>query len=341
MRKLDFFKYGILQVLADFLSYIVGIVLALKGFRFYAIVWSGVCNQFFLAIILAILKKYQFQLIIVKKYIKEIVGYGGWLTASVIVRNLTNQIDKIIIGRFLPIADLGALNRPQGFIERISSHINGIVDTVLFPILSSIQDDKAKVSRGYIKIVSLVVTFSFFLASTIGLGSKLVVDIFFGSQWEHLQTILIIFSFSMIVHGFSRVSDSFFRSLGLVKKYFLARLINWIIAVVFVIIGCKFGIFGAAVAIAVSTVSSCLIKFLMQSKAVGVSLSGLISTVVRSIIMPALCAVVSVCVRLWAPYGFISGVICFIVLVLASIYFFPTSFSPAFREIVIQRYFHR
>lgn len=338
MRKLDFFKFGILQVCADTLSYIVGIWFAIKGFGFYAIVVASVANQLFLTLILAMMKKYQFRLVIVKSYVKEILGYGGWLTASVILRNLTNEIDKVIIGRMLPIADLGAINRPQGFVNRISSQVNGIFDTVLFPILSSIQDDKSRIGRAYMKIVTLVFSFSFILASGISLGSKLIIDIFFGSQWEHLRPILIIFSFAMIIHGFSRIADSFFRSLGIVRKYFLARLINWVIFVSAVWIGCHFGILGAALAMAIGSGLSCLVKYFMQKRQVGVSSRELMKEVIANNYFIAILFTLSVTVMFTVTYGEFLGLALFIVLFGFSIIFFPKLFGKIFMETVINKY---
>lgn len=341
MRNLDFFKFGILQISADLLSYITGIILAYKGLGYYAIVCAVVSNQLFLTLILICMRKYYFKINIERKYIKDIIGYGGWLTAAVVVRNFTNEMDKIIIGRLLPISTLGELNRPQGFISRISTQVNSVVDTVLFPIISDIQDDKDKISRGYLKIISLVITFSFILGSTISLGSKIIIDIFFGSQWLHLQLILSIFAFTMILHGFSRVADSFFRSLGIVKKYFFARLINWIILMTFVIIGCQFGITGAAIAISSGTLVSCLIKFLMQKKEVGISLKELSKVVLRSTVAPFIILVFSLCVRLFVPQGEYLGVGAFLILTIVSFWFYPNMYSSIFRSIIISRYLKR
>lgn len=341
MRKLDFFKFGILQVLADFFSYVAGIFFAIEGYGYYAIVAAVVSNQVFLTIILIVMKKFKFRIMIERSFVKEIIGYGGWLTASVITRNLTNEIDKIIIGRLLPIADLGALNRPQGFVNRISSQVTGIVDTVLFPILSSIQDDKEKIARGYLKIVSLVMTFSFFLGCIISLGSKFVIEIFFGSQWMHLQLILAIFSFAMILHGYSRVADSFFRSLGIVKQYFIARLVNWIVVIIFVIIGCKFGIIGVSVSLVLGTFVSCLVKFLMQKENIGVSFYDVTKAICRSLIAPILIFLLALLLRFICPYGEYIGVTVFCVLLFVSIWFFPNVYSPEFRDIVISRYLRK
>lgn len=339
MRKLNFFRYGIIQIFAEFLSYILGVVLALYGLGFYAIVAVSILSQLFLTLTLTILGKVKFRFLIVKNYVKDIVGYGGWLTASVIVRNFTNEIDKIIIGRFLSITDLGAINRPSGFVSRINSQVNGIFDTVLFPILSDIQDNKEKIGRAYIKIVSLMMTFSVILCGALTIGSRVIINIFFGSQWLYLQPILVIFSFATIIHGFSRVADSFFRSLGIVKLYFIARIINWVVFVVCVCIGCKFGIYGASVGMVIGSLLSCIIKFFMQRKPVNVNSKILLKTILDNVTTPF---VIFLGVFIFNIYTGISdylGLTIFFAFLLATMIFLPGLFGKNFREIVINRYF--
>lgn len=338
MKKLHFFKFGILQISAEVLSYLVGIILAYHGFGFYAIVWVSISNQIFLTIILLFLKKYDFHIIIVRRYIKEIVNYGGWLTGAVILRNLTDEIDKIIIGRLLPITDLGALNRPSGFVSRISSNVNGIFDTVLFPILSSIQENPEQIHRAYIKVMTLVAIFSVILASFLTLGSKLIIDVFFGSQWESLQLILIVFSLSLIVNGFSRSADSFFRSLGIVKNYFLARFINWLISILFVIIGCHFGILGASIGMATATFISCIIKYILQYKYVGVNTKILIKNIFNNIKYPVLLLLICSLIMFMFPYGDYFSMFIYCLLLIISILLFPKLFGNVFQEVVIDRY---
>lgn len=341
MRKLNFFRYGLIQIFAEFLSYILGIVLAFYGFGFYAIIAVAIFSQLFLTLTFVILGKVKFKFLIVKKYIKDIMGYGGWLTASVVVRNFTNEIDKIIIGRFLSISDLGAINRPSGFVGRINSHVNGIFDVVLFPILSGIQDNIEKITRAYIKIVSLMMTFSIILAGTLTISSKLIINIFFGPQWLDLQPILVIFSLATLIHGFSRVADSFFRSLGIVKLYFIARIINWVIFVGCVCIGCQFEIIGAAVGMVVGSILSCFIKFLMQRKYVNVNSVVLLKSILANISTPLLLFISIFLIDTYLGISEYIGITMFFTLLLVTMIFTPRLFGTVFRETVINRYLKR
>ena len=341
MRNLNFLRYGVLQICSDLTSDIIGISIAYSGYGYYAIVLAVVFNNLILTIIFLILGKVRFRFLLIRQYIKDIIGYGGWLTASVILRNLTDEIDKIIIAKFLPISQLGAINRPQGFVSRITIQINGIFDTVLFPILSEIREDGDKIARAYINIMSLTVTFSLFIASGLLLSSNLIINIFFGSQWLYLRNILIIFSFAALINGASRIADSFFRSLGIVKKYFLTRIINWGIYVISVIIGCKYGILGVSIGMVSGTLFSLIIKYLMQFKDVGVNTYSLLITIFKNILTPLLVFTVFFLLEILFNVSEIFCILGFLVSILVTMISFPSIYGRLFRINVIDRYLLR
>lgn len=337
MRQLDFFKFGILQCAAAGISYIIGVLLAWQGFGVYAIVFAYLAEQLALTLILICLKKYRFTIMIRRQYVKEALSYGGWLTASVVTRSVTNEMDKVIIGKFLSVADLGAINRPAGFVAKISGQINGIFDTILFPILSTIQDDNTRVKSAFLKINSLVILLSTFTCAMMTLGSKLILYIFFGPQWEYLQSILIIYCFANIFHGFSRICDCFFRSLGIVKQYFLMRLINGVLIVVLTWFGCRYGMMGAVIAAFCGTIASCTIKFIVLSPHVGVRFGLFIRTVLQNIWFPALIFLLLTPTIFLSGYKFV-GLIAFCFITAAVAIVFPKIYGKLFVETIADRY---
>lgn len=337
MRQLDFFKFGILQCTAAGISYAAGIILAYYGHGVYAIVYAYLVEQIALTIILICLKKYKFSLGIHRRYIKETLSYGGWLTASVITRNITNEIDKVIIGKFLSVADLGAINRPAGFVAKISGQVNGIFDTILFPILSPIQDDKSRIHSAFLKINSLVVLLSAFTCALMTLGSRVILDIFFGPQWLFLQNVLIIYCVANIFHGFSRICDCFFRSLGIVKSYFLMRLINGVIIILLTWFGCRYGIMGAVIASFCGTVISCTIKFIVLSPHVGVGAAVFISTIIRNIWYPMLVFFAFLPLLIFSDDKFI-GLSGYVAVTALTAILYPRIYGKLFESMIADRY---
>ena len=191
---------------------------------------------------------------------KEIVSFGGWLTLGVIFNNLTQQLDKLLLPKWMSIETLGSYNRPAGFVSSISMRINGIFDTVLFPMLSDFQNDRTKVNHVLQMSVSLLNSFSVILAALFFFNAHLIITVFFGENWLDLVPIMQIVSISIIFNINGRLVDCFFRSLAYVKLGFYLRVLAASITFGCIYIGSSNGVHGVATSIVIANIVNILIK---------------------------------------------------------------------------------
>lgn len=272
MRNLDFFKYGMFEIVACLMSSIIGIWMAYKGHGLYAIVLSMVLNHLLTCVILVVLNYGKVSWIIDWKCVTDIFSYGGWLTASVILRSVAEQLDKMVLSAWLSVSQLGIYNRPAGIISQLSNKAFGIFDVILFPILSSLQDDKEKTRSAYLKSTELIVILSVFFSLAMILCSDLIIDIFLGAKWVNLVTLIQIMIINLVFLAISRIQDCFFRSLGYTKMYFASRLILCFTTLFALYIGCQYGIEAVAMSLIVVRMVEVAIKIVYLSSKIGVSL---------------------------------------------------------------------
>ena len=236
-RKLQFFRIGMINLFSLLISIIISVFLAIKGFGFYAIIIKSVLYSILTLILSFCFVKEKFKWNINQKTIKSIWGFSGWLLFSVILRNIGLQIDRLVMGRLLSVTSLGAYNRPKEFIDQISNKLNGIFDTVLFPVLSGIQNDVKSLSTAYKTSLYYMNIFSMLLALTFIFNSQLIIRIFLGEEWISVKFIFIILSINLIFNIDGRLSDCYFRSLGLTKQQFYFRFIQMVLTTSLVISG--------------------------------------------------------------------------------------------------------
>lgn len=336
MRKLQFFKFGTFQMIATILSYGLGISMALCGFQLSAIVAASVSNSIFIALILLFLSKNTLRIKIEKKYIKEIVSYGGWLTAAGLVRSVYEQIDKLLTTRWLSISLLGAYNRPNGFVFQISSTVNGIFDTTLFPILSGIQDDKQKILSAYEKSMELTCIFSTLMAYVMILSAHFLTIFFLGNEWIDLVPIFQIASFTIIFLFCGRIGDSFFRSTGYVKEYFYIRVAACCMSIVCVYIGCKFGIVGLAIGVMISRLFDVMLKMMVLGDKLSVSTQLLLIRIFKDLLIPTIYFAFCLLFTLYFGKTYITGIMLlfFVALIIITIYCKPRIFGKVFCDCV-------
>ena len=260
-RKLQFLRVGLINLISLLITTITAILLALNGYGYYAIIAKAVLYSLLTLISSYIFVNEKFRWFLDKKSVKSIWSFSGWLMFSVVVRNIGAQTDRLIMGRILSVGILGSYNRPKEFIEQISSKINGIFDTALFPVLSGIQDNQSSLSSAYKTSIYYMNIFSMLLSMSFICNRELIIRIFFGEEWMSVSPILVILSINLIFNADGRLSDCYFRSLGLTKQQFYFRCAEMVLTIVLVVLGALFyGVLGVAVGYTIANFTMIFMK---------------------------------------------------------------------------------
>ncbi len=97
--------------------------------------------------------------------LRELLGFGAGLTGFNIVNYWARSADKMLIGRFLGSAELGLYSRAYSLMLLPLTQIVSVLAPVMLPVLSSIQDDQARVRRAFLRVIRVLsfVTFPMML----------------------------------------------------------------------------------------------------------------------------------------------------------------------------------
>ena len=199
-------------------------------------------------------------------------------------------------------------NRPAGFVSNINSKIHSIFDTVLFPMLSEIQDDRTRVTSVFYRAISLLNSFSVVLASAFFFNSELIITLFFGEKWLDLVPVMRIASLGVIFSVDSRLVDCFFRSLNYVKLGAQIRAVGVFITLLFLYIGARYGIIGVAWGILIANISLVIIKMISLAFKVKAKISMMFSIWLKSW-KPAILPVLIGCVYTIIPHNLIMNIL--------------------------------
>ena len=343
-RKLEFLKYGIIILISSVLSSLLGIGFAYYGYGLYAILIAVITNYFFIFVFSVLRLDGVPRPKIIKVYIRDIVSYGGWLTFSAVIRSLYEQIDRLITTRWISVALLGTYVRSSGFVINASMTVNGIFDTILFPILSKMQDSKEQLKASYLKSMDLILIFSFVICSSVLLSSELLITIFLGSQWLDTLMLFQIVALSMLFHPFAQVGDSFFRSIGIVKQYFFVRMVVCIASILFVFLGCTmYGITGLAIAYVLGRVLDFSIKTVALNGYIKVSAVELFKNAKTSFLIVLVLFAFSFGVKIFfgGVVGCIVGLSLFYLAMLLALVYRPYIFGETFYLYVYGKFYGR
>ena len=259
-KRLEFLKVGIINLISLVATSIIAVVLAYLGFGYYAILCKAILGALITMILSFFFSKMKFRIDFDWDMSKSILGFSGWLTLSVFFRNLSQQLDRLIMASLLSVTQLGAYNRPKEFITSMSNRINGIFDTALFPVLSDFQDDQVRMGAAYQRSLYYMNIFSLFLSCAFIFNSEFIIRVFFGEKWLSVQGLFIILSLSILLDIDARLADCFLRSLGWTKQQFFFRVFEVVCSITGILIGSVCGVIGIAISVVIVQIVTITVK---------------------------------------------------------------------------------
>lgn len=128
---------------------------------------------------------------------KELIGYGKWLTASSMIYFTIDHVDDVVVGWALTATSLGFYQLAYQFALAPMTEVTNVVSTVMFPAYSKLQDDLGKLRNAFFRTVQVTTFVTFPMAVGIIVVAPLFVEVFLGSEWTPMITVLQIIG----VHG--------------------------------------------------------------------------------------------------------------------------------------------
>lgn len=150
-RNLKFKQLAIVEIVSYILGYgAIGIGSALNGFGVWSLVFAVIGQE---AITLAAsyaFVRHSLWPVFAWADIRHFLHYGGKYSVIGFLEYIGANVDSLMIGRWYGETALGFYNRAQMLVKLPMHHIGNAITKVLFPVLSSAQDDKQKMARAYL-----------------------------------------------------------------------------------------------------------------------------------------------------------------------------------------------
>lgn len=240
-NQLQFKKFFFATLIGTLGSAVVGIVMAYMGMGPWALVGQKMFSSVADAFVLTVASKFRVQLKISMARVKRLFSYGWKIFASTLINTAYDQLNPLIIGlRFSPV-DLSYYSKGQSFPLALNYTLDGTLTSVLFPVMSKVQDEKETVlayTRKFMRTASYVVFPAMigFLAVSDSFVQVLLTD-----KWMpasiYIKIFCITYMFNIIQNGNLQTIRAIGRSdiilkLEIIKKasYFLVTTIAVIVA---------------------------------------------------------------------------------------------------------------
>lgn len=253
-RKMQFKKLFFSSLGSTIISGIMGIFFAYLGYGVWALVIQQLINQISITLILCFTVEWHPKKVFSFKRVKVLFSFGWKLLASALLETLYANIRSLIIGKLYAPSALGFYNRGDQFPQIIVSNINGSIQSVIFPALSSEQDNIEKIKNLVRRAIMMSSFFIFPMMTILAVTAKSLVIILLTEKWLPCVPFIQIFCASYALWPIHTANLQAINALGRSDIFLKLEIIKKILGTVILVISIFYGIKAIALGMLLSSV---------------------------------------------------------------------------------------
>lgn len=259
-KNLLFNKSFIINIVASLVGAFVGIYCAYNNFEIWSIVFQQISSACVGTVVLWIFIGWKPKLQFSLKRLRSLFNYGWKLLASALLDTGYNQLNQFIIGKVFSTNDLAFYNRGNTFPSVIVNNVDTSINSVLFPTMSSVQDNIERVrdmTRRAIKTsVYFIAPCMFGLAFT----ADTLVPLLLTEKWSPCIFFLRIFCFTYLFYPIHTANLNAIKALGRSDLFLKLEIIKKLVGLTAILITVWISVEAMAISLLFTSVASQIIN---------------------------------------------------------------------------------
>jgi lipopolysaccharide exporter len=200
--------------------------------------------------------------------LREMLRYGRYVSGANILTIINGNVDTLLVGRFLGVAQLGAYTLAWRLAGLPNTLIALIVGRIMFSVYARLQHDLAAVRAAYIQNMQRTLLLALPVTVALGIGAEPIVLGLLGTPWTSAIDPLRIFALFGLIRLIVGPSGELFKGIGRPRLGFLSGVLHLCIAVpALLLLVPRYGTSGAAFAlvIAIATTSAVVLPLTFRA----------------------------------------------------------------------------
>ncbi len=249
----EFLFQGLLYLIDSSLAIFIGVITKSESAMIISMLIAAGIEVLLSFIIFKDKPKLNFE----KEKILKVIKSGKWITGAGIFNYIFQNIDNVVVGRFLGTTSLGFYQQAYSISTLPVSEIGQIFNKVTFPVYVKIATNRRRLKVAFIKTSGLILILVLIFGSVILLFSKQLILIFLGPNWLAINDVIKILAVFGIFKSILNFSYSIFLALKMQKVVMLSELSGIIGMGIFIFpLVAHYGIVGAGYSTIIAFISS-------------------------------------------------------------------------------------
>lgn len=225
-------KAGLMAVL---ISGIIGVVCAYSGMEVWALVVQGIVSNIIISVSLICYSRWIPRLIFSVQSFKSLFNFGSKMLVANLLTSIFMNINNLVIGKKYSSADLAFYNRGFTLSMFPSTNIADVLNRVIYPVLSRLQNDMVELRKAYLKYLHLSNYIILPLMGLLIVLARPLIDVVLTPKWNDSVPYIRIISLNFMFYPLILQSSNPVAAIGhsgvLLKYQFVKRLVSLVILI--------------------------------------------------------------------------------------------------------------
>lgn len=223
----------------------VGIALAFAGFGAWSLAINAVASSAVTTIVLWSFSDWRPSFSFDRSALRELLGFSSHYFGFQAMNYWLRNADNLLVGKYLGTLALGLYARAY-YLLLIPVHLGGTLGRVMFPALSSIKNEPARMGRVYLRVCQMTA----FATAPLMFGMFAVAEPFvlvlFGPNWAPMVDVLRILSLVGFLQSIGTLVGNLYLPTGRSDLMFRVGAITGVLGVAAMALGLRHGVTGVA-----------------------------------------------------------------------------------------------
>jgi O-antigen/teichoic acid export membrane protein len=251
-RQMRFKALALIEVGSMAAGVLVGVLMALWGYRYWSLVGSSLCMEVAALLLTWSASRWRPQLPTRGSGIGPLLSFGAHRTAGDFILSLARGSDNLLIGRSYGSAAVGLYSRASALLIRPLEQFLSPINAVFIPALSRLQSQPDRYRSTFLRLYEAIALIGFFFTGLFLALARPLTLVLLGPKWEQAAIIFAGFTIAALCVPLANASAWLFTSQGRGQDMFIAQTINSAAIILSFLVGLPFGPVGVAIAFSAS-----------------------------------------------------------------------------------------
>jgi len=214
MIKLDFKTQAVISLISVTVSGLTAIYLAHYGFGVWALVMQNIIRTTLRTLLLFYYNKWFPLPVFSFSSFRELFGFSSKLLAAGTVAILFQNIYSLVIGKFFAAKELGYYTKAKQYPQLFSNTLTTILESVSFPVLSSLQDSPKQMISVYRRFMRVIVFFVMPSLTLFAVLAEPIIHILLTDKWLPAVPLLQWLCFARMITPISSLNMNILNAIG-------------------------------------------------------------------------------------------------------------------------------